>query len=128
LIYHSNDLKTAIIKAKGFMDSKIIETYGEVSPQNNSNSYPIAMAEKRAKSRIVLMLAGLYECGVFGEDEAEDFKRPKKKQREVLDEYHGKFDGFCQMLRDGQITLNDLHKEYEIPTTVEYKLDECARG
>jgi hypothetical protein len=128
LIHHSPDLKTAVIKAKAFMGSKQIETYGEVSPDNNKNKYPIAIAEKRAMSRAVLKLSGFYECGAFGEDEADDFKKPKKKQREVLDEYHGKYEGFCQMLRDGQITLNDLHKEYEIPATVEYKLDECARG
>lgn len=33
------------------------------------------MAEKRARSRVVLTLAGLYEQGVFGEDEADDFAR-----------------------------------------------------
>jgi hypothetical protein len=35
------------------------------------------MAEKRAKSRIVLMLAGFYEQGFFGQDESEDFKPTK---------------------------------------------------
>jgi len=34
------------------------------------------MAEKRAMSRSCLKLAGFYEQGgVFGEDEADDFKR-----------------------------------------------------
>ena len=33
------------------------------------------MAEKRAMSRAVLKLTGFYELGVFGEDEAEDFKK-----------------------------------------------------
>jgi hypothetical protein len=34
------------------------------------------MAEKRAlESRVVLKLSGLYEVGVFGEDESDDFKR-----------------------------------------------------
>ena len=128
LTYHSPDTFTAIIKAKGFMDSQQIETYGEVNPSNNKNKYPIAMAEKRAMSRVVLKLAGFYQAGAFGEDESDDFKRPKKKQRELLDDQHGKYEGFCQMLKDGQITLNDLRKEYEIPATVEYKLDEYARG
>ena len=35
---------------------KVIQTFGECTPKNNTNSYPVAMAEKRAKSRIVLML------------------------------------------------------------------------
>ena len=33
------------------------------------------MAEKRALSRVVLKAAGLYSEGIFGEDEAEDFKQ-----------------------------------------------------
>ena len=37
-------------------------------------SYPVAMAEKRALSRVVLKAAGFYALGVYGEDEAEDFK------------------------------------------------------
>ena len=57
------------------MGDKAIETYGEASPSNNTNSYPVAMAEKRAMSRAVLKLAGFYEHQVFGEDEAEAFKR-----------------------------------------------------
>ncbi len=48
-----------------------IETYGEVSPKNNRNSYPIAMAEKRALSRAVLKMADMYMIGVKGEDELE---------------------------------------------------------
>jgi hypothetical protein len=75
LTYHSSDCKTVIMKAIGNHGERTIETYGECNPSNNSNSYPIAMAEKRAMSRIVLKLAGFYELGAFGEDEAEDFKR-----------------------------------------------------
>ena len=47
-------------------DNKII-TYGESSPQNTKNMYPVAMAEKRAKGRAILKLAGLH--GDFYEDE-----------------------------------------------------------
>ena len=75
LTYHSPDCKTVIMKAYGTHGERKIETYGECNPGNNSNAYPIAMAEKRAMSRIVLKLAGFYELACFGEDEAEDFKR-----------------------------------------------------
>lgn len=67
------------IKAKGqrFDDEgnciAIIETFGEASPENAKQGYPWAMAEKRAMSRAVLKLAGLYEHGVFSEDEADEF-------------------------------------------------------
>jgi hypothetical protein len=44
-------------------------SYGEVTASNNKNAYPVAMAEKRALSRVVLKLAGMYQLGVYGEDE-----------------------------------------------------------
>jgi hypothetical protein len=69
----SEDHSHCLIKALGKKGDKVIQTFGESSPKNNSNAYPVAMAEKRAKSRIVLMLAGFYEHGIFSEDEADDF-------------------------------------------------------
>jgi len=75
LIYNSNDLKFIIIKATGSMGDQVIETFGECSPQNNQNSYGVAIAEKRAMSRAVLKLAGFYQHQVFGEDESDAFKR-----------------------------------------------------
>jgi hypothetical protein len=73
----SDDHSHCLIKALGKRGEKIIQTFGECTPKNNSNAYPVAMAEKRAKSRIVLMLAGFYELGIFGEDEADDFTKSK---------------------------------------------------
>ena len=75
LEYNSIDCKCIIIKATASMGDKSIETYGEASPSNNQNSYPVAMAEKRAMSRACLKLAGFYENNVFGEEEADAFKR-----------------------------------------------------
>ena len=75
LIYNSIDTKCVIIKAIAKMGDKVIETYGESAPMNNQNSYPVAMAEKRAMSRACLKLAGFYQHQVFGEDEADAFKR-----------------------------------------------------
>ena len=75
LIYNSIDTKCIIIKAIAKMGDKVIETYGESAPMNNQNSYPVAMAEKRAMSRACLKLAGFYQHQVFGEDEADAFKR-----------------------------------------------------
>ena len=75
LIYNSIDLKFIIIKATATMGDQVIETFGECSPQNNQNSYGVAIAEKRAMSRAVLKLAGFYQHQVFGEDESDSFKR-----------------------------------------------------
>lgn len=47
----------------------LIETFGEASKANTSNSYLVAMAEKRALSRAVLKLSGFYKHGAYGEDE-----------------------------------------------------------
>jgi hypothetical protein len=74
LLHYSADNKCIIIKATAKAGDQIIETFGEASPSNTSNSYPVAMAEKRAMSRAVLKLTGFYELGHFGEDESDDFK------------------------------------------------------
>ena len=76
----SNDLKHVVLKATGEMANGSglpvqMETFGESAPDNTKQKYPVAMAEKRALSRVVLKLSGLYEVGVFGEDESDDFKR-----------------------------------------------------
>ena len=46
---------------------------GEASPTNNKNAYPFAMAEKRAKDRVILKLIGLHGM-VYSEIEADDFR------------------------------------------------------
>jgi hypothetical protein len=75
----SNDQKVVLIKASGEIKEKdvYVESYGEATPDNNKNGYPVAMAEKRALSRVVLKAAGFYALGVYGEDEADDFKDRK---------------------------------------------------
>lgn len=77
--YQIEKLDPAFVVVKAFaeMDTEEgevrVETYGESSPKNTNNSYPVAMAEKRALSRAVLKLAGLYsEPGLIGEDEKPD--------------------------------------------------------
>jgi hypothetical protein len=47
---------------------------GEAAPYNNKNGYPLAMAEKRAKDRVILKLLQAHGA-LYSEDEAEDFKR-----------------------------------------------------
>lgn len=76
----SSDPKNIIIKATGTNPEGVyMETFGEASPSNNNNSYPVAIAEKRAMSRVVLKLAGVYGQFVFGEDESEEFNQNLEK-------------------------------------------------
>ncbi len=75
LEYNSPDNKCIIIKAIARMGDLEVQTFGEASPANTNNAYPCAMAEKRSASRAVLKLTGFYSLQVFGEDEADEFKR-----------------------------------------------------
>lgn len=59
----------------GRMGDKTEWSIGEASPANNKNGYPYAMAEKRAKDRVVLKLIGLHGLA-YSEDEADDFVPP----------------------------------------------------
>jgi hypothetical protein len=64
-----------VIKAVARKGDVQMESYGEASSKNTKQAYPVAMAEKRALSRVILKITGFYKYGVFGEDESDDFKR-----------------------------------------------------
>ena len=56
-------------------DIRNMMSFGEASDDNlmgGGKKFPVAMAEKRAMSRVVLKIAGFYEQGVFGQDEIVD--------------------------------------------------------
>lgn len=67
------DARIAVIIARGFMGDRSEWSFGEAAPSNNKNAYPFAMAEKRAKDRVVLKLVGLHGLA-YSEEEADDFK------------------------------------------------------
>ena len=85
--YHNNitvtfdvesiDPEFVVVKATAKKGDVSVESYGEASPQNTQQKYPVAMAEKRALSRVILKITGFYQYGVFGEDESDDFKQGK---------------------------------------------------
>ena len=59
----------------GEHDFRNMMSFGEASDSNlmgGGKKFPVAMAEKRAMSRVVLKIAGFYEQGVFGQDEIVD--------------------------------------------------------
>ena len=78
-----------VVKATGKMGDQSVETFGEAdtgtngSKSNCRQNYPVAMAEKRAMSRVVLKLSGFYAEGAFGQDEADDFNDEVKKQQKL---------------------------------------------
>ena len=66
-----------VVKAIAKKGDIVVESFGEASANNTKQSYPVAMAEKRALARVVLKISGAYKYGVFGEDESDDFKGDK---------------------------------------------------
>ena len=74
------DADGVVIKAVGTMKLKNNEvrnmmSFGEAADNNlmgGGKKFPVAMAEKRAMSRVVLKISGFYEQGVFGQDEIVD--------------------------------------------------------
>lgn len=48
---------------------------GEAAPRNNKNAYPWAMAEKRAKDRVVLKLLNIHGI-LYSEAEADEMREP----------------------------------------------------
>tara|TARA_R110000765_G_scaffold1089_1_gene2711 strand:- start:68 stop:745 length:678 start_codon:yes stop_codon:yes gene_type:complete len=68
--------KTVAVVVTGHLGDKSEWSFGEAAPYNNKNAYPFAMAEKRAKDRVILKLVGLHGH-VYSEDEADDFKEAR---------------------------------------------------
>ena len=65
----------SIRTGSGETDIRNMMSFGEASDDNlmgGGKKFPVAMAEKRAMSRVVLKIAGFYEQGVFGQDEIVD--------------------------------------------------------
>jgi hypothetical protein len=91
VVVESNvEKKMVVIVVAGRLGDKVEWSFGEAAPYNNKNSYPYAMAEKRAKDRVILKLVGLHG-DAYSEDEADDFKesRPdlvKDDDKKVINE------------------------------------------
>jgi len=76
---HQADLehKAVIVKASYRKNGQAVSSFGECAPYNNKNSYPVAMAEKRAIDRCILKLAGVHG-EIFSEEEADSFAQPSE--------------------------------------------------
>ena len=79
----NTEKKIVSLMVTGTLGDKSEWSIGEASPSNNKNNYPYAMAEKRAKDRVVLKLVDL-SGNFYSEDEADDFK-DAKPQGEVYE-------------------------------------------
>lgn len=75
--------KYAVISVRGHYKDATVQTIGEAAPYNTTNKYPFAMAEKRAKDRVILKLLEL-SGDVYSEEEADDFKQSKPEPTKLM--------------------------------------------
>lgn len=74
----ANGIVSICVEAK--LNDRVEWSIGEASPKNNKNAYPYAMAEKRAKDRVILKLLNTHGF-LYSEAEADEFaeQRPEKR-------------------------------------------------
>jgi hypothetical protein len=70
-----NDIKVAYTLERCEPNFCVVKAFCSMGDKNTNTWYVAEMAEKRAFSRGVLKVMGLYEHGIMGQDESEDFKK-----------------------------------------------------
>ncbi len=73
------------VSVVGHLGDRSEWSIGEASSSNTRQSYPFAMAEKRAKDRVILKLIGLH-ADVYSEEEADEFKDAGPSESKGLSE------------------------------------------
>ena len=71
IISHNVTTKEVVICVTGHMADVTAWSFGEAAPYNNKNIYPFAMAEKRAKDRVILKLVGVHG-DAYSQEEGDD--------------------------------------------------------
>tara|TARA_R110002020_G_C15868515_1_gene737872 strand:+ start:19 stop:606 length:588 start_codon:yes stop_codon:yes gene_type:complete len=105
--------KYAVISVRGHYKDATEESIGEASPYNNKNSYPFAMAEKRAKDRVILKLLEL-SGDVYSQDEADEFnlaqalKELEPDMRRAIEKWRKGFK-YC----DSQIAMDEAIEQWK---------------
>ena len=105
--------KYAVISVRGHYKEATEESIGEASPYNNKNAYPFAMAEKRAKDRVILKLLNL-SGDVYSQDEADEFnlaqalKELEPDIRKAIERWRKGFQ-YC----DSQIAMDEAIEQWK---------------
>lgn len=118
----------AVLSVAGKLGERLEWATGEASPKNNKNSYPWAMAEKRAKDRVVLKLVGIHGL-VYSEDEMPNVNPPAPPpEDDTYEPPPRKANGKPEQgyREDGTRTSFALKKEQpNLMTELDRELDEC---
>jgi hypothetical protein len=119
IVEANSQAKVAVICVTGKLGDKTAWSIGESAPSNTTNSYPYAMAEKRAKDRVILKLIGASGF-VYSEEEADDFKNSKPDlvptQKKPLSKEEAEWLAHNEATLD-QYTLKDLEVFMNKPFT-----------
>ena len=59
MIEINSEKRLVVIKCCGSHGERNEVSFGEANPKNTNSAYPVAMAEKRAKDRVILKLVGM---------------------------------------------------------------------
>jgi len=104
---------TAVILVTGHLGDKTEWSIGEATVYNCKNAYPYAMAEKRAKDRVILKLVDLHG-EVYSEEEAQDLKDEIARQeidlqkKEVVEQKNNELiEKACEYARDIHDCINN---------------------
>jgi hypothetical protein len=127
IIEANSGAKTVAIAVRGTMKDRAEWSFGEAAPANNKNAYPYAMAEKRAKDRVVLKLVGLHGL-LFSEEESDDFQASTGLPTPAFTEPPRKANGLPEQgwREDGTRTSFALKNEQpDLMKDLDRELDEC---
>jgi len=81
-----------------------IWTTGESSTDNCKTNYPVAIAEKRAKDRLILKLVNASEAGVMSEIEMDELEQSPTDKLELLQQLE-------QSRQKSNLTVDELKKQ-----------------
>lgn len=101
----------AALCVRGTMGDRSEWSIGEASPKSNRNAYPWAMAEKRAKDRVILKLVGLHGLA-YSEDEADDFKNSAPQPSPI----RAQLEASVSIGEVAQKIINDLRDATDLDT------------
>tara|TARA_R110000737_G_scaffold55812_3_gene79639 strand:+ start:95 stop:649 length:555 start_codon:yes stop_codon:yes gene_type:complete len=118
--------KIAVVKCVANHSEKIVTTYGEASPGNCKNNYPVAMAEKRAIDRAVLKLLGIHGF-VYSDSEMDVVEKQEKKQ-ENKPSTEKELDDAKQTLKEAHDNGELKQAYHELPSTLKTQLRDFANA
>ena len=103
----------AVICVTGKWKDRVEWSFGEASPKNSKTGYPWAIAEKRAKDRVILKLIGIHGL-VYSEDEMPPADGDDRAPRQIEADPPAK-----TLVKDQRVIWGELRDEIDACQTIE---------